>query len=39
MNENSALSCPLHFYNMLVHLIAGRKIREENVAEIGRAHV
>ncbi len=32
MNENSALSCPLHFYNMLVHLIAGRKIREENVA-------
>jgi len=32
MNENNSLSCPLHFYNMLVHLISGGKIREENVA-------
>ena len=32
MGETGHLSCPLHFYNMLVHLIANGKTREENVA-------
>lgn len=32
MNESKHLSCPLHFYNMLVHLTANGKVREENVA-------
>lgn len=32
MAEENGVSCPLHFYNMLVHLISGSKISEENVA-------
>lgn len=32
MVEENGVSCPLHFYNMLIHLISGSRISEENVA-------
>ena len=32
MTEENGLSCPLRFYNMLVHLRTGSRPAEENVA-------